>query len=430
MEAAVKDFKRIAEEHSITASYLIFAKEDIAKLTAELDALKAKYNDADFNFKKFDVSSTVVETMIEKQLKFKNQDKDKLGLGYNEVPPPFNDNYTLPLESKESETPMVHGKPSSETTNVNDTNVSTSCAGKILVDEGHKNEHLPLKTSDLFSVDSKTVLNDASEPVSAIFDATSKPVALIEPIVFVKPGFKSVASKCVCMCDCNNDLKQRQKSNYGASTSSGPKQTSTTPVLKKQTCFSCGIAGHIARNCPKSKVPSPEPQRRPTSKRKHSQNSSTHSGSRDGDWNVAKAKQAESHKYVPSPDHKWITVPSGRIFKIDLSKSRSDGDWNKDKTKTKKAKEKKPMPNPKGNRVSNPSATPPIIVSNRILKPVYKWVVKGVKSKTNNNLVKSTCSEFDTYSEYDTRDMTWNHVSNVNSNCKPSRSMTWVPNAH
>jgi chromosome segregation ATPase len=50
-EAAVSDFERIAEENSINKAYLIFAKEDIAKLTAELEALKSKLKNTESNFK-------------------------------------------------------------------------------------------------------------------------------------------------------------------------------------------------------------------------------------------------------------------------------------------------------------------------------------------------------------------------------------------
>ena len=96
VEAQAKDLTRIKEEYSQKCVHYRFAKEEIAKLTAELDTLKAKFEKADFNFKKFDVSSNVVETMIEKQLQF--QFKKRVGLGYNSVPPPFNDHYTPNLD--------------------------------------------------------------------------------------------------------------------------------------------------------------------------------------------------------------------------------------------------------------------------------------------------------------------------------------------
>ena len=71
MEVAVSDFNRIQHEFSEKSGHLRDAKEKIFVLTAELEALKEKYNDVDFNFKKFDVSSEVVETMIENHLNSK-----------------------------------------------------------------------------------------------------------------------------------------------------------------------------------------------------------------------------------------------------------------------------------------------------------------------------------------------------------------------
>ncbi|TLX69014.1 hypothetical protein E9993_23135 [Labilibacter sediminis] len=101
LEATQSDNKKLQEEHSVARVQLRVAKDQIAELSAELSALKAKYNDADFTFKKFDVSSVVVESMIEKHYQFKDQ-KTK-GLGYSSVPPPFNGNFTPPLENLEIE---------------------------------------------------------------------------------------------------------------------------------------------------------------------------------------------------------------------------------------------------------------------------------------------------------------------------------------
>ena len=111
----------------------MLAKEEIAKLTAELDALKAKYEDAD-------VSSTVVENMLDTQLKFST----KKDLGYNHIPPPFNHNYTPPLETSKLKSFVYVGKPLENEPTVSDkssnsdsvpvevTNVSASCAGTPL----------------------------------------------------------------------------------------------------------------------------------------------------------------------------------------------------------------------------------------------------------------------------------------------------------
>ena len=73
LEAQTKDLKTIKEEYSVKRCHNLFAKEKIANLTAELDALKAKFKDADFNFKKFDLSSAKIESMSDNHLKW--QDK-------------------------------------------------------------------------------------------------------------------------------------------------------------------------------------------------------------------------------------------------------------------------------------------------------------------------------------------------------------------
>ncbi|KAI3689359.1 hypothetical protein L2E82_47314 [Cichorium intybus] len=109
LEAQTKDVKRIKEEYSEKSCHYRFAKEKIVDLTAELDALKAKFNDADFTFKKLDVSSAVVESMIEQQFKWKTKQGE--GLGYSSVPPPFNDNYTPILETKEIEKSVLSYQP-------------------------------------------------------------------------------------------------------------------------------------------------------------------------------------------------------------------------------------------------------------------------------------------------------------------------------
>ncbi|KAL4592780.1 hypothetical protein LXL04_005785 [Taraxacum kok-saghyz] len=88
--------RRIQEELSVKNCLYDIAQQKILTLTAELTASNARFKDAEFNFKKFEVSSEKVEAMIENHLKFKNNSTD--GLGYHTVAPPFNDNYTPPLE--------------------------------------------------------------------------------------------------------------------------------------------------------------------------------------------------------------------------------------------------------------------------------------------------------------------------------------------
>ncbi|TLX69632.1 hypothetical protein E9993_22845, partial [Labilibacter sediminis] len=357
LEATTKDFKRIAEENSVNRGWLRLEKEENAKLTAELEALKAKYQDNEFSIRKFDASRTAVETLIDEQTRYRNQDKEKKGIGYNEVPPPWNDNYTSPLETKESEEPMQYGKPTavvaptaekqedcastskSKSDDLNDTNVSSSCAGEHL-DEGHEQDNMSSKSNDSVPVSSSTCVVE--------------PGSVAEPNASVKSGSKSADSKCVCSCSCGNSLKQNQpktKSQNQPGTKSpyfGPGPNPNHPPLKRQTCFNCGIPGHIARNCP----------HRP---------------------------------YVPYYAQGWQNVPRGRSFKRNPSRSRSrDGNWNEAKAKRQKKKDKqaktcvvqspksnltkKPVQKSSNNFVSKSGIDGPIQVSSRILRPVYKWV--------------------------------------------------------
>ncbi|KAI3679623.1 hypothetical protein L2E82_51163 [Cichorium intybus] len=51
LEAKASDSDKLQEEYTIKSYHLKFANEENAELTAELDALKAKYNDVDFSIK-------------------------------------------------------------------------------------------------------------------------------------------------------------------------------------------------------------------------------------------------------------------------------------------------------------------------------------------------------------------------------------------
>ena len=68
LEAQTKDYKRIQEELSVKSCLYDIAQQKIITLTAELDVSNSRFRDAEFNFKKFEVSSEKVEVMIEKHL--------------------------------------------------------------------------------------------------------------------------------------------------------------------------------------------------------------------------------------------------------------------------------------------------------------------------------------------------------------------------
>ncbi|KAJ0575910.1 putative nuclear polyadenylated RNA-binding protein Nab2/ZC3H14 [Helianthus annuus] len=79
----------------------------------ELELLTGKYKQSELNIKKFDTSSDTVRNLCDVQLAYK-ENKGK-GLGYKQVPPPYNHNYSrMPTTEQEQENydTMIYGKPS------------------------------------------------------------------------------------------------------------------------------------------------------------------------------------------------------------------------------------------------------------------------------------------------------------------------------
>ena len=125
--------------------------------------------------------------------------------------------------------------------------------------------------------------------LEAVSNFKTSTVEKYKPKKFVRQSDK-------CTCTCGNSGKQKQIPIRDPQTSQRPGPSPNCILLKRQTCFNCGIAGHIAKNCPK---PSPVPKyeqswqnvpRRKTSKRRNSSSSR----SSDGDWNAETAKNQAS----------------------------------------------------------------------------------------------------------------------------------------
>ena len=209
-------------------------KKKLVAVTEELDDLKIKCGKIDVSFKNYAASSKTVESLFENQLKFKdNQNK---GLGYDCVPPPFNHNYNPPLETNEEEMYAQYGQTSAsasvkteqsgptEDVEMNDTNDSTSCAGKVVEDE---NKEKTIKQS-----------NDSSNSESV----ASNSVTPNKPAVEKYRPPNQVKQPTCCKCACGNNQKQGKDMLPGAGRNNS--------TVKKKTCFHSGTPGHIARNCP------------------------------------------------------------------------------------------------------------------------------------------------------------------------------------
>ncbi|KAL4556313.1 hypothetical protein LXL04_038960 [Taraxacum kok-saghyz] len=346
--------------------------------------------DADFNFKKFEVSSATVETMIEKHLKFKDQSTE--GLRYSAVPPPYNDNYTPPLEPVILRRPVPVCQPTMpvsvkieqpkhvESVKLNDSNASTSCADKVLVEDWDEDDE---NDSNSVSVENSTNTNILSLVVSKTCgDAALNLKSNLSTIEKYKPKtFVRQSDKCTCTC--GNSGKQKQIPNRDQQTSHRPGPSPNCIVLKRQTCFNYGIAGHIARNC---QNPSPVPKyaqylknvpKRYSSKRKPSRSHST-----DSDWNVNKAKT----RTLPDKNQTHIRKSNLRDSSTKPKSVRS-----KPYQRPSHSQHLKPKPKSKGRPNSKSSVEAPIR-SNKRPKPDYRWVPKVPTSKSHQNPVITSCS--------------------------------------
>ena len=79
VEAQKRDIRQLQNDLSQEKCRHLHFKELSEKLTVELGNLKSTFENTEFNFKKFDVSSEKVEKMINQQLKYskrKSETKD------------------------------------------------------------------------------------------------------------------------------------------------------------------------------------------------------------------------------------------------------------------------------------------------------------------------------------------------------------------
>ena len=378
-------------------------------------------------------------------------------MGYHNVPPPFNDNYLPNLKTeqeKEHEKAIRFGTPkpinlnkpeffpssnaaetnsktqatippinsifvksvAESSVNENKSNISTSCADEDLV-KGDAEVVASVSNSVFVNQDLKSdfvcvddiscsgsdvlsnlnCLNSVSNSVDAKTEnilnvgvSKTKTVNVISNNKY-RPH-KPVLNETKCKCDCELKRQQGTRKGDGPLETSGSGNSHNPPTQRKQTCFNCGIPGHIARNFP----------RRP---------------------------------YVPYYGQTGRHEFRGRTQRRVSPENRaSDGNWRKDKAhkqaarvrsdrfrpKSVKPNSAKSVPKP----VPKPCVNPSICVSNKVLKPNYRWLPKGSRSQNSSSTTSSVCSIFDT------QDMTWQSVSSLNNCGKPSYVMDWVPKSY
>ncbi|KAL4587548.1 hypothetical protein LXL04_000419 [Taraxacum kok-saghyz] len=404
LENKTTDYERVLNELvELKNNELPLAKYNINRLTAELAASNARFKNAEFNFKKFDVSSEKVEVMIENQMKW--QDKQGEGLGYSAVPPPFDNNYTPVLEPIVLRRPPPGSQPSvpvlvkTETPKqvdqekVNESNASTSCAEEVLVEDWDEEDENVSSSSNTNSLSPDVSNNCVSQDTKTVSSGSSKTdgdtalnVKSNTPTVEKYKPKKFVRQSDKCTCTCGNSGKQKQIPKRDPQTSQRQGPSPNGVVLKRQTCFSCGIAGHIARNCPNPPlVPVHAHHLKNISKGDSFKRKSSRSCSNDSDWRANKTRTKDVLNLK--------SVLKNLVELIHVRKSGPREECAKPKMVRQKPSHRQPInhhskqkPTKKGKTNVSSSMVQPTRLDKRP-KPVYRWVAKVPAYKSSNHPV-------------------------------------------
>ncbi|MFS7980325.1 putative transcription factor interactor and regulator CCHC(Zn) family [Helianthus anomalus] len=207
IEAQRKDIVQLKDDVSVATAQLIIVKEKLCEVTKELEDVRDKYQINQLNIKKFDSSSKLVKNLCDQQLAYK--EKKGRGLGYNQTPPPYNDNYTyLPMTEEEmkNESNMTYG-PKNNKSSFNDRPIEKQKSAPInFVSKGSVDPNTSSSCADKASeVKCGDVLGSESVDRSNIsenyFEQTESDIAFSRSLF---ASFSAYVSSCVS--DVSNPL--------------------------------------------------------------------------------------------------------------------------------------------------------------------------------------------------------------------------------
>ncbi|MFS7906755.1 putative transcription factor interactor and regulator CCHC(Zn) family [Helianthus anomalus] len=171
IEAQRKDIIKLKDDVSVKTAHFLEAQEKVCILAKELEDIKERYQINELNIKKFDSSSKLVKNLCDQQLAYKK--KKGCGLGFNQVPPPYNDNYTyLPMTEEEliKEDKMAYG-PKTDKSSINSRHVDKRTTPPInLVSKGTFDPNASSSLADKVKVEGVGVVENEQASSSHVCD--------------------------------------------------------------------------------------------------------------------------------------------------------------------------------------------------------------------------------------------------------------------
>ena len=209
---------------------------EIASKQTELAEAQVKIVELNRKLDQFQNSKFILNHVLSTQ----KQANDVTGLGYNEVPPPFNDNYTFAKTDGIKFVKSTGSEQSSQSDKIPETEKSkesvTAKPAKSEISQDVKVTSVLKKSPEV---------TDRTGSVSITNSQNISPSKTLKKVQFVEEKNSKLKNKVV-----EDERSESHASNFDSSDKSNAKDI---PTKKQLSCFICREKGHVASICPNKK---------------------------------------------------------------------------------------------------------------------------------------------------------------------------------